>query len=162
MLGVSKGLLLFFVASMLGINYLDYLTGIEIGIWALYIIPIALASWMAGFQVGALLAMVSTLLMFFTGLLFGHAYSSTGYFLLALGNRALAFFAVAWLASRFYKKQMLESTLHSYEEYMDALHGSPETPVTGGLSLPPDDAATDADRASVNPDRGPYAHPDRS
>lgn len=139
MLVLSKGLLLFFLASLLGIDYLDYLTGREVGVWALYLVPLAVASWMLGFRVGALLALVATVLMCVTGFLFGHAYSSSGYFLLAIGNRTMALLVVSWLASRFYQKQMLESTLHSYEEYMDAIHGSPEKTVPQEVSSRADD-----------------------
>lgn len=125
-MGMSRTLMLFFFLGMLGIAYLDYATGKEIAVWALYLVPVGVAAWMAGPRAGFALAAASCALMFATGVLFGDAYSGFWFFLLALGNRAIALFAVAWLASRLFREQMLESTLHSYEACMDYYHVSPD------------------------------------
>lgn len=126
MIGLSNGVLAFFLVGMLGIAYLDYSTGKDLAVWGLYLIPVGIASWVGGFRAGLLLSAVSCTLMFVAGVVGGNMFASTGYFLLGILNRSIAFVLVAWLASYLYRRQMMESTLESYEEYMDYLHVSPK------------------------------------
>ncbi|NDP47666.1 MAG: hypothetical protein GZ085_04590 [Sulfuriferula multivorans] len=125
MIGLSRGVLVFFLAGMFGIAYLDYSTGKDLAVWGLYLIPVGIASWMGGIRAGALLSVVSCVLMFVIGIYGGNMFASTGYFLLGILNRLVALFLLTWLASYLYRRQMLESTLKSYEECMDYLHVSP-------------------------------------
>jgi hypothetical protein len=119
---------------MLVIAFLDYTTGKELSVWALYLVPIALASWWGGFRQGIQIAVGSCGLILLAGLLGGNPYTSVGYFLLQVFNRFTSFFLVAWLASHLFRKQMLESTLNAYEEYLDYLLVSPKPSQGGGVS----------------------------
>ena len=125
MIGLSRGMLALFIVGMLGIAYLDYSTGKYLAVWGLFLIPISLASWMGGIRAGILLSVVSCVLMYIAGVYGGTMFVGTGFFLLGIFNRFLAFLLVSWLASYLFRKQMLESTLKSYEEYMDYMHVSP-------------------------------------
>ncbi|HRH79707.1 MAG TPA: hypothetical protein PLW81_01530 [Thiobacillaceae bacterium] len=122
----SKAMLAFCLVLMAGIAWLDYATGKNLAVWALYLIPVGLAGWLAGFRLGLGLAFVAALLILAAGLLGGNMFSGPGWFALAIANRFLALAVVAWLASRLYQNQMLESTLHSYEECLDYYHVTPE------------------------------------
>lgn len=124
-MGLSRGVLVLFFVGMLGIAYLDYSTGKYFALWGLYLIPVGLASWMGGFRAGVLLSVMSCVLMYVAGIYGGTMFVGTGFFLLGIFNRFLALFLVSWLASYLFRKQMLESTLRSYEECMDYLHVSP-------------------------------------
>ena len=119
-------MLALFIVGMLGIAYLDYSTGKYLAVWGLFLIPVGLASWMGGIRAGIFLSLVSCVLMYIAGIYGGTMFVGTGFFLLGIFNRFLAFLLVSWLASYLFRKQMLESTLKSYEEYMDYLHVSPK------------------------------------
>ena len=125
MIGLPRGLLAFLFLGMLGIAYLDYSTGKDVAVWGLYLIPVGIASWLGGFRVGFLLSVLSCVLMFVAGVYGGTMFSSTGFLLLGIFNRCIALLMVSWLASYLFRRQMLESTLKSYEECMDYLHASP-------------------------------------
>lgn len=136
MVGLSRGLLTLFFLGMLGIAYLDYSTGKDISLWGLYLIPVGIASWMGGVRAGILLSVMSCMLMFIDGMYGGTVFSGTGFFLLGIFNRFMALLVVSWLASYLYRKQMLESTLQSYEECMDYLHVSPQKEPDHEASIP--------------------------
>lgn len=136
MIGLSRGLLALCLAGMLGIAYLDYSTGKDLAVWGLYLIPVAMASWMGGIRAGILLSTVSCLLMYAAGIYGGTRFEGTGFFLLGIFNRFLALLLVSWLASYLFRKQMLESTLKSYEECMDYLHVSPRQDADPGAFTP--------------------------
>lgn len=125
MIGLSRGVLALFLVGMLGIAYLDYSTGKDLAVWGLYLIPVAIASWMGGFRAGLVLSLVSCAFMFVAGTYGGNMFAGPGFFLLGILNRLIALLMVSWLASYLFRRQMLESTLCSYEEYMDYLHASP-------------------------------------
>jgi hypothetical protein len=124
MMGLSRGMLVFSLVGMLGVAYLDYSTGKYLAVWGLYLIPVALASWMGGMGAGLLLSVLSCVLMYVAGMYGGTMFDGTGHFLLGIFNRFIALLLVSWLASYLFHRQMLESTLKSYEEYMDYLHAS--------------------------------------
>lgn len=130
----SKAMLALCLLMMAGIAWLDYATGKNLAVWALYLVPVGLVGWLAGFRLGLVMASVAAVLILAAGLLGGNMFSSPGWFALAIANRFLALAVVAWLASRLYQKQMLESKLHAYEECLDSLHVSPpgETKATSG------------------------------
>jgi len=125
MIGLSRGILALLLAGMIGIAYLDYSTGKDLAVWGLYLIPVAVASWMGGFRAGLVLSLVGCLFMFVAGSYGGTRFSSYAFFLLGILNRLIALLMVSWLASYLFRRQMLESTLQSYEEYMDYLNVSP-------------------------------------
>jgi hypothetical protein len=125
MIGLSRGVLALFLVGMLGIAYLDYSTGKDLAVWGLYLIPVAIASWMGGFRAGLVLSLLSCVFMFVAGIYGGTMFAGSGFFLLGILNRLIALLMVSWLASYLFRRQMLESTLRSYEECMDYLHVSP-------------------------------------
>lgn len=126
MFGLPRVVLVLLLSGMLGVAYLDYSTGKDLAVWSLYLIPIALAGWLGGFRAGLALSLVSCALMFGVGMYAGNRFAGPGYFLLGIFNRLAAFLMIAWLASYLFRRQMLESTLRSYEECMDYLHVSPD------------------------------------
>lgn len=137
----SKAMLALCLLMMAGIAWLDYATGRNLAVWALYLVPVGLAGWLAGFRIGLAMASVAAVLILVAGLLGGTVFSSPGWFALAIANRFLALAVVAWLASRLYQKQMLESKLHAYEECLDYLHVSPHGEAgkpTGEAGVAPD------------------------
>lgn len=136
MIGLSNGWLTFFLATMLGIAYLDYATGKDLAVWGLYLIPVAAAGWMGGFRAGLILSVASCVLMFIAGTYGGTMFASKGFFLLGILNRLIALLMVSWLASYLFRRQMLESTLRSYEECMDYLHVSPQDESDNDASRP--------------------------
>ncbi len=108
MIGLSNGWLTFFLATMLGIAYLDYSTGKDLAVWGLYLIPVAAASWMGGFRAGLILSIASCVLMFIAGTYGGTMFASKGFFLLGILNRLIAFLMVSWLAAYLFRRQMLD------------------------------------------------------
>lgn len=150
MFGLSRGILVLLLSGMLGIAYLDYSTGKDLAVWGLYLIPVALAGWMGGFRAGLALSLASCVLMFGVGMYAGNMFAGPGYFLLGILNRLIAFLMIAWLASYLFRRQMLESTLRSYEECMDYLHVSPDRSKesTGGAVevAPPSQSPTETGR----------------
>jgi len=68
---VVVGLLLGLIAA---VGWVDYVTGVEVSVSLLYLIPIALGSWVAGRSVGIILALASTGVWLAVDLLAGHAY----------------------------------------------------------------------------------------
>ena len=136
MIGLSRSMLVLFLVGMLGIAYLDYSTGKDVTMWGLYLVPVGIASWMGGIRAGILLSVLSCALMFVAGIYGDNMFSSTGYFLLGIFNRFLALLLVSWLASYLFRKQMLESTLKSYEECMDHLHVSPKQEANSKAFVP--------------------------
>lgn len=145
MIGLSRGVLALFLVGMLGIAYLDYSTGKDLAVWGLYLIPVAIASWMGGFRAGLLLSITSGVFMFVAGSYGGTMFSSPGYFLLGILNRLIALLMVSWLASYLFRRKMLESTLRSYEECMDYLHVSPVKGEGDDGVVPPSTAKSPAD-----------------
>jgi hypothetical protein len=125
--GLSRGLWLPWMLLTLGIAWLDYATGSDVIVWGLYLVPVILAAWMEGMRIGLIWSLVASGSMLAIGLLQGYPFKSLAYFLVALGNFSLALAVVAWLASRLYRKQVLESTLDSYEGCLDYYHVSPES-----------------------------------
>lgn len=130
------------VLAMLGIAYLDYSTGKEPTVWGLYLIPVGVASWVGGVRLGILLSVLSCVLMFIAGIYGGTRFDGTGYFLLGIFNRFLALLLVSWLAAYLFRRQMLESTLKSYEECMDYLHVSPGQKKSRTVTDDPDTVRT--------------------
>lgn len=150
MFGLSRGILVLLLSGMLGIAYLDYSTGKDLAVWGLYLIPVALAGWIGGFRAGLALSLVSCALMFGVGMYAGNMFAGPGYFLLGIFNRLIAFLMIAWLASYLFRRQMLESTLRSYEECMDYLHASPdrseESPGGAAEATPPAQSSNESGR----------------
>lgn len=127
MIGLSRGLLLLLLSVMLGIAYLDYVTNKNVAVWGLYLLPVGLAGWLGGMRAGVALSLLACVLMYVAGLYGGTRFEGTGYFLLGILNRLFALLLVSWLASYLFRKQMLESTLKSYEACFDYLHASPKS-----------------------------------
>lgn len=118
----------FWLAITCGVAWLDNISGTNLMLWGLYLLPITLSAWFQGFRAGGVVCVMATLAMVVDGLCNGHPFSSDLYFLVALANRLAAMLAVAWLAGRVFRSQMIESTLKSYDEVLDYLHASPSPP----------------------------------
>ena len=82
----------FSLSAILGIAYLDYVTGKNLAVWGLYLIPIGLASWMGGLRAGFLLSVVSCVLMFIDGIYGGTMFSGNGIF--PAGDSSIGFIAL--------------------------------------------------------------------
>ena len=83
------------ICALLGvIGYLDFATGYETPVFALYAFPIALAVWALGGIPGSLVALASIVIWGYTDIGAGHRYSSDWLFYLAAANRLVFFFAV--------------------------------------------------------------------
>lgn len=126
-IGLSRGVLFVLLSVMLGIAYLDYATNKNVAVWGLYLFPVGVAGWLGGMRAGVALSLLSCVLMYVAGVYGGTRFDGTGYFLLGIFNRLLALLLVSWLASYLFRKQMLESTLASYEACFDYLHASPKS-----------------------------------
>ncbi len=150
-MGLTSSMLMLFLVGMFGIAYLDYATGKYLSVWGLYLVPVGLASWIGGMRAGIVLSVASCALMYLVGIYGGHMFAGTGYFLLGILNRFLALLLVSWLASYLFRKQMLESTLKSYEECMDYLHASPKPEADSKAFVP---GGEDSDPVTAPPDRG--------
>lgn len=146
MIGLSGGWLTFFLLLMLGVAYLDFSTGKDLAVWGLYLIPVAAAGWMGGFRAGGILVALACVLMFAVGIYGGNAFANEWYFLLRIFNRLIALLMVAWLASYLFRRQMLESTLRSYEECMDYLQVPPDSDVKNKDSDRAGHASVDLER----------------
>ena len=91
---VTVGLLLGLVAA---VGWVDYLTGVELSVSLLYLVPITLGAWVAGRSVGNLLAFASVGVWFGADLLAHHTY---GHWFLPMWNTltlAISFLVVAAL-----------------------------------------------------------------
>jgi signal transduction histidine kinase len=70
-LPATVGLLL---GSVAAVGWVDYLTGFDVSVSLLYLIPIALGTWVAGRSVGIMLALASAGVWLAADLLAGHTY----------------------------------------------------------------------------------------
>jgi signal transduction histidine kinase len=68
---VTVGLLLGLVVA---VGWVDYVTGVEVSVSLLYLVPIALGTWVAGRSVGIMLALASAGVWLGADLLAGHTY----------------------------------------------------------------------------------------
>lgn len=94
---------LFAIIACLGlIGYLDYVTGYELPLFALYVIPIAMTVWFFGPFLGAIVAVASIILWGWIDIVGGHEYSTSWMFYLAAVNR-LFFFAITVIGLRYVK-----------------------------------------------------------
>jgi hypothetical protein len=66
---VTAGLLL---ALVISVGWVDYLTGFEVSVSLLYLIPIAFGTWVAGRSVGIMTALASAVVWLGADLLAGH------------------------------------------------------------------------------------------
>lgn len=77
---------------------LDYVTPREITLWALYVVPITLATWNLGRRSGAVIGVASTLLNFLTWL--HHLAPKPGlHAAMVLSSHSIIFFVVVFLAA---------------------------------------------------------------
>ena len=84
---------LFCIMLVLLIGVIDYQTGYELAFSLFYLIPICLATWVAGRDVGLLISLLSACAWYVADVFSGHAYSSSLIYLWNTGIR-LGFFAV--------------------------------------------------------------------
>jgi len=68
------------VAILLGLGWLDYITGYEFGFFIFYFIPVSITTWYAGRWSGLGMAVASAVAWYLSDLLAHHPYSK-GYFL---------------------------------------------------------------------------------
>ncbi len=79
------------------IGYVDYITGYQRPLIALYALPIALAVWKFSLVAGIAQAVLCTLIWGGADILAGHPYTDTGAFALSVANCFVFFVAVALL-----------------------------------------------------------------
>jgi K+-sensing histidine kinase KdpD len=68
------------VLILLGLGWLDYITGYEFGFFIFYFIPVSITTWYAGRWSGLAMAVASAVAWYLSDLLAHHPYSK-GYFL---------------------------------------------------------------------------------
>ncbi len=93
-LPATAGLLLGLVVA---VGWADYMTGFEVSVSLLYLIPIGLGAWVAGRSMGIMVALASAAVWLGADLLAGHAY---GHWLMPVWNTltlAISFLVVAAL-----------------------------------------------------------------
>ena len=81
------------IMLVLLIGVIDYQTGYELAFSLFYLIPICLATWVSGRDVGLLVSILSACAWYVADVLSGHAYTSSMIYLWNTGIR-LGFFAV--------------------------------------------------------------------
>jgi hypothetical protein len=96
----------FYALLMLGFAGLDVWAGTQVNLWILYCGPIALATWNLGRWAGMVLAVLASVLLVGTAVLWGHHYSSLAYLALASGSRAIVYFVLAALLGALRKQQI--------------------------------------------------------
>ncbi len=85
---------------------LDGLTGIHFSFWALYLIPIGLATWNLGVKKGWAFAALAVVLLLFTAYFWGHPFSSPLYLAWSYVSRAIAYGLVVCLVGALRKKEI--------------------------------------------------------
>ncbi len=83
------------LAATLVVAWLDYATGLELGVSALYLLPVLLAAWFAGWRWAVALALLNAAALSVVNTLSGHLYSHPFYQGWELLNHALVYLSVA-------------------------------------------------------------------
>jgi diguanylate cyclase (GGDEF)-like protein len=78
----------------------DALTGDQISLAVLYVLPIAAASWTAGLRWGLIIAGASVALLMLVGVVVGHPFQHIGFFALSVLSDASTYALLVWLVSR--------------------------------------------------------------
>ena len=81
--------------GIVGVGYLDYHTGHDLGWFAFYFPPIALASWYLGAVCGGIAVVLCTASWFLADYWLGHVYPSVGFAVWNTGVRTVSFVVVA-------------------------------------------------------------------
>lgn len=87
--------------------FLDYLTGYEVSVFLLYVIPIALATRFFGVGTGGVLALMSTAAWMAVDRWSGHQYSQDWIWYINALNRMMCFVLAIWAISYFQSRQLL-------------------------------------------------------
>ena len=92
------------IALMGGVLTLDYVTGRDIDLWLLYVIPIGIVSLLLGARFGYALTFLAAAFLFVTTMLFGIHYPSITAFASDRGIEALVFLVCAYLIGAIRRK----------------------------------------------------------
>jgi two-component system cell cycle sensor histidine kinase/response regulator CckA len=112
-------LIAFAFALVLVSGIVDYLTGPDISLSILYLIPILLATWFVGKRIGFFISLASALISFLTDTMWTEVYSHDFVFLWNVPLRLCLFFIIVILLSAF--KDLKESLEEKVEERTAAL-----------------------------------------
>jgi len=93
-------LILILCAFVLPISILDYLTGPEVGFRLVYLIPVSLITWFTNRALGAVVALITVILWFFTDLATGRSYSHRLIYIWDFASRLFFLWMVVLLLSR--------------------------------------------------------------
>lgn len=88
------------VLALGAIGIADILTGEQISLAVLYVLPIMAVSWIAGFVWGLGFVAASVALLFIVGVLVGHPFQHIGFFGFSVLSDAGTYVLLAWLVSR--------------------------------------------------------------
>lgn len=103
-LGISQ--LILVCAALLAILWSDGSVGVQVSLWVLYCLPIALMTWNRGAKVGALIAAAATGLLVLTGLLWGHLTDSWWYFGISVTSKAVIYLSLVLLIGALRKEHV--------------------------------------------------------
>ncbi|MGA9364954.1 MAG: PAS domain S-box protein [Bacteroidota bacterium] len=112
-------LIAFAVALVLVSGIVDYLTGPDISLSILYLIPILLATWFVGKRIGFFISLASALISFLADAMWTEVYSHDFVFFWNIPLRLCLFFIVVFLLSAF--KDLKDSLEEKVEERTAAL-----------------------------------------
>ncbi|HEY1328252.1 MAG TPA: GGDEF domain-containing protein [Casimicrobiaceae bacterium] len=96
------------VASFVAVVVLDGLTGAQVTVTTLYLLPILIAGWNCGFAWGMAFVVMSVLAQDIMGLVHGHPYSQPVYFFITLANRFVTYtvaLALIWRLRVFHERE---------------------------------------------------------
>ncbi len=85
---------------LLGIGWLDYITGYEFGFFIFYFIPVAISSWYCGRRLGLQVAVVSAIVWYLSDKYTNHPYSRSYLIYWEMFMRLLSFLTTTLTISR--------------------------------------------------------------
>jgi diguanylate cyclase (GGDEF)-like protein len=112
--GILTGILCLLLVALIGV--IDYQTGYEMAFSLFYLIPISLATWVSGRDLGLLVSILSACAWYLADVLSGHVYSSSLIYLwntgIRLGMFAVVTFTLAALRESLDHERELSRTDH--------------------------------------------------
>lgn len=101
----------FSVVLLVTVTWVDYVTGYELGLFAAYLGPIALAAWYGGRSEGVLLAIASAVCWYLVDRLGGHPYSKAYLIYWETGMRFVSFVTTALMLAKVREGQRRQAAL---------------------------------------------------
>jgi C4-dicarboxylate-specific signal transduction histidine kinase len=119
-LGPRRGLAIA-TALVLAVAGADYMTGYELRLSVLYLVPIALAAWTAGTPMGMAIATLSCLLWLFS-FESAHFYLHQAFYFWEAAMMFCSFVAVAWLSARL--RRALSQADERFSRVIEEMHAA--------------------------------------